>query len=62
MGWELWHLDATDLTRLIRLGHASAHEAAENCISRLRAVNPENKTVAETFGAAKHSWMRARHV
>ena len=36
---DLWRLDATDLARLIRLGRASAREATESCLSRLRAVN-----------------------
>ena len=35
MASELWQLDATDLARLIRLGRASAREAAEACLARL---------------------------
>ncbi|MBV8521181.1 MAG: amidase [Acetobacteraceae bacterium] len=49
MGPELWQLDATDLARLIRLGHASAREAVEACISRLRTVNPKINAVVEIF-------------
>jgi amidase len=51
-------LDATDLARLIRLGRASAREAAESCLSRLRAVNLAVNAVVrvleeETLSAAR---------
>ena len=61
---ELWQLDATDLARLIRTGRASAKEAVESCLGRLRAVNPainavvrvldeEALALAETADAAR---------
>src|SRR5689334_22579369 len=49
MASELWQMDATDLERLIRLGRVSAREAVEDCLSRLRTVNPEINAVVETF-------------
>ena len=49
MASELWQLDATDLARLIRLGRASAREATQACLGRLRAVNPRLNAVVETF-------------
>lgn len=55
---DLWRLDATDLARLIRFGRASAREATESCLSRLRAVNLEVNVVVrvleeETLSAAR---------
>lgn len=35
----LWHLDATDLARLIRLGQVSSREAVTACLARADAVN-----------------------
>jgi amidase len=61
---ELWQLDATDLARLIRNGQASAREAVDSVLARLRKVNPainavvrvyeeEARTAAETADAAR---------
>jgi hypothetical protein len=36
---DLWQLDATDLTRLIRVGQASSREAVGACLARMDAVN-----------------------
>jgi len=49
MATELWEFDATSLARLVRLGQASAREATESCLARLRAVNPTLNAVVETF-------------
>jgi len=61
---ELWQYDATDLARLIRTGQASAREAVDSVLARLRKVNPainavvrvleeEARTAAETADAAR---------
>ncbi len=61
---DLWQLDATDLARLIRTGHASAREAVDSVLGRLHKVNPainavvrvfesEARTAAETADAAR---------
>src|SRR5438552_11619654 len=46
---ELWQLDATDLAQRIRMGEASAREAVEACLARLRAVNPAINAVVRTL-------------
>jgi amidase len=46
---ELWQHDATDLAALVRLGRASARDATESCLARLRAVNPQLNAVVTTF-------------
>ena len=46
---DLWRLDATDLARLSRFGRASACEATESCLSRLRAVNPAVNAVVRVL-------------
>src|SRR6202158_845124 len=48
---ELWRLDATDLSRLIRLGRASSREATESCLSRLHAVKPAINAVVRVLEA-----------
>lgn len=42
---ELWQLDATDLSRLIRLGKVSCREAVSACLARMDAVNPRINAV-----------------
>ncbi len=49
MASELWQYDATDLARLVRLGRASAREATQSCLARLRAVNPQLNAVVTSF-------------
>jgi amidase len=46
---DLWRLDATELARLIRLGRVSSREAAQSCLSRLRAVNPAINAVVRVL-------------
>jgi Asp-tRNA(Asn)/Glu-tRNA(Gln) amidotransferase A subunit family amidase len=46
---ELWQLDATDVGQRIRTGEASAREAVEACLARLRAVNPAINAVVRTL-------------
>ena len=46
---ELWRLDATDLAQRIRTGEASAREAVEACLARLKAVNPAINAVVRTL-------------
>jgi Asp-tRNA(Asn)/Glu-tRNA(Gln) amidotransferase A subunit family amidase len=49
---DFWRLDATDLARLIRFGRASAREATESCLSRLRAINPAVNAVVRVLEEA----------
>src|SRR5215469_6634045 len=49
MSDDLWRLDATELARLIRLGRASAREAAQSCLARLHAVNPRINAVVRVL-------------
>jgi amidase len=46
---DLWRLDATELARLIRLGRASAREATQSCLARLRAANPAINAVVRVL-------------
>lgn len=46
---DLWQLDATDLARLIRTGRASAKEAVQSCLGRLKAVNPAINAVVRVL-------------
>ena len=46
---ELWQYDATDLARLIRTGQASAREAVNSVLKRLRAVNPTINAVVRVL-------------
>jgi len=48
---QLWHLDATDLARLMRTGRASAREAVASCLARLEAVNPRINAVVRRLDA-----------
>jgi amidase len=46
---DLWQLDATDLAHLIRTGRASAKEAVQSCLARLKAVNPAINAVVRVL-------------
>jgi amidase len=46
---ELWQLDATDLARLIRTGRASAKEAVQSVLGRLKKVNPAINAVVRVL-------------
>ena len=46
---DLWQLDATDLSRLIRTGRASAREATVSCLARMDAVNGKLNAVVRRF-------------
>lgn len=46
---ELWQLDATDLARHIRTGHASAREAVDSVLARLHQVNPTINAVVRVL-------------
>jgi amidase len=48
---DLWQLDATELARLIRTGQASAREAVDSVLARLRRVNPAINAVVRVLEA-----------
>src|SRR5215470_3300037 len=44
---ELWHFSASDVTRLVKSGKASAREVADAALQRLDAVNPRINAIVD---------------